>query len=170
VIGHPPVVSQGPVERALGRLYDPSRSPTEIFGGADRHSSTLLHVIAENPALIIQVPRGSAVERQLREDPPPALGDIEVLVQTGATDERGVLEPPIGGEIVLSVPSPEALERQGDDVQRVIRQAGTGTAPLVIVVEAAELFRQEDLEPVVEAVARADRPVILRIIRPSETA
>jgi hypothetical protein len=126
-------------------------------------------VIAENPALIIQVPRGSAVERQLREDPPPALSDIEVLVQTGATDDQGVLEPPIGGEVVLSVPSSESLERQGDDVQRVIRQAGTGTAPLVIVVEAAELFRQEDLEPVVAAASRADRPVILRIIRPSET-
>jgi hypothetical protein len=92
-----------------------------------------------------------------------------VLVQTGATDDQGVLEPPIGGEVVLSVPSSESLERQGDDVQSVIRQAGTGTAPLVIVVEAAESLRQEDLEPVVAAASRASRPVILRVIRPSET-
>jgi hypothetical protein len=126
--------------------------------------------MAENPALIIQVPRGSAVERQLREDPPQALSTLDVLVQTGATDDQGVLEPPIGGEVVFSAPSPETLERQGDDVQQVIRQAGTGTAPLVIVVEAAEVLRQEDLEPVVAAATRASRPVILRIIRPSETA
>jgi hypothetical protein len=91
-------------------------------------------------------------------------------VQTGATDDRGVLEPPIGGEVVLSVPSPESLERQGDDVRRVIRQAGTGSEPLVIVIEAGEELRQEDLEPVVAAASRAHRPVILRVIRPSEGA
>jgi hypothetical protein len=124
----------------------------------------------ETPALIIQVPRGSNVERQLREEPPPALSTLEVLVQTGATDDQGVLEPPIGGEVVLSVPSPESLERQGEDVRRVVGQAGTGTAPLVIVVEAGEVLRQEDLEPVVAAASRASRPVILRVIRPSETA
>jgi hypothetical protein len=126
--------------------------------------------MAENPALIIQVPRGSAVERQLREDPPPALSDIEVLVQTGATDDQGVLEQPIGGEVVLSVTSPESLERQGEDVLRVVRQAGTGNEPLVIVVQAGESFRQEDLAPVVAAASRASRPVILRVIRPSEGA
>jgi hypothetical protein len=124
----------------------------------------------ETPALIIQVPHGSNVERQLREDPPPALGTIDVLIQTGATDDQGVLEPPIGGEIVLSVTSPESLERQREDVQRVIRQAGTGNEPLVIVVQAGETFRQEDLEPVVAAASRASRPVILRVIRPSERA
>jgi hypothetical protein len=124
----------------------------------------------ETPALIIQVPRGSNVERQLREDPPPALSTLDVLVQTGATDDHGVLEPPIGGEIVLSVPSPESLERQGDDVRRVIREAGTGNEPLVIVVQAGEIFRQQDLEPVVAAASRAHRPLILRVIRPSENA
>jgi hypothetical protein len=140
------------------------RSIIALSGG----SAGYAHVMDETPALIIQVPHGSNVERQLREDPPPALGTIDVLIQTGATDDQGVLEPPIGGEIVLSVTSPESLERQGEDVQRVIRQAGTGNEPLVIVVQAGETFRQEDLEPVVAAASRASRPVILRVIRPSE--
>lgn len=125
-------------------------------------------MIAEQPTLIIQVPRGSAVERQLREHPPPAVRDNDVLVQTGATAEDGHLEPPTAGEVVLSVPSPEVLERQADDVRRVVDRAGTGSEPLVIVVEAAEGFLEEEMAPVVAAAERADRPVILRVIRPSE--
>jgi hypothetical protein len=89
-------------------------------------------------------------------------------VQTGATDEEGNLEALSGGEVVLSVPSPETLALQPDDVRRVIRDAGTGTAPLVIVVESAELFTDEDVAAVVDAAASAARPVILRVIRPSE--
>ena len=123
-------------------------------------------MIAEEPTLIIQVPRGSAVERRLREQPPPAV-DGSVLVQTGLADDEGVLETS-GGEIVLSLPSSEGLARQAEDVTRVIRGAGTGTEPLVIVIDAAEELRQEELAPVVTAAARSDRPVILRVIRPSE--
>src|SRR5690242_21738344 len=92
--------------------------------------------IAYEPRLIIQVPRGGAVHRQLTEQPPPSVAGEDVLIEPGATDEQGILEPPIGGEIVLSVPSPEAL-RKTDDVHRVIARAGTGNEPLVIVVEVA---------------------------------
>jgi hypothetical protein len=70
--------------------------------------------------------------------------------------------------VVLSLPAPEALERQADDVRRVLDEAGTGTEPLVIVVEAAEEFLEEQLAPVVAAADRARRPVILRVIHPAE--
>jgi hypothetical protein len=58
------------------------------------------------PSLIIQVPRGSAIESQLRNHPPAAVSADHVLIQTGPTDDRGNLEA-MGGEVVLSYPSPE---------------------------------------------------------------
>ena len=123
--------------------------------------------MAEQPTLIIQVPRGSAVQRQLQAAPPPAIRGHEVVIQTAATDDEGNLEA-LSGEMVLSVLAPEELARHADEVQRVLRQAGTGTAPLVIVVEAAEELQDHQVTPVLEAAQHAPRPVILRIIRPSE--
>jgi hypothetical protein len=76
-----------------------------------------------------------------------------------------VLEPPIGGQVVISVPSPEGLAREAGEVRRVIAQAGTGAEPLVVEVEAAEELREEDVAPVLEAAGHTSRPVILRIIR-----
>lgn len=123
--------------------------------------------MAEQPILIIQVARGSAIERQLQAAPPPAIRGHEVLIQTAATDDEGNLEE-LAGEVALSVLAPEELARHADEVQRVVRRAGTGTAPLVIVVEAAEELQDHQVAPVVEAAQHAPRPVILRIIRPSE--
>ena len=116
-------------------------------------------------SLIIQVPRDSAVREQLSTRPPATDAGVEVVVQAGPTDADGDLESLTGGEVVLSVPSPEALEREADEVRRVISGAGTGTAPLVVVVDAAEELREEELAPVLEAAARTARPVILRVIR-----
>ena len=121
--------------------------------------------MAREPALIVQVPRGSAVERRLREDPPTVVAGGEVTVQTSATDPEGNLEASAAGEVVLSVPSPEALVRARDEVRRVIARAGTGVEPLLIVVEAAEELRDEELAPTVEAARHTPRPVILRVIR-----
>ena len=115
------------------------------------------------PRLIIQVPHGGALERQLKLEPPPSVASDEV--QVGATDAEGNLEPPDAGEVVLSVSSPEALAREGAEVQRVIAHAGTGIEPLVLVVEAAEGLREEELTAVVEAAGHTSRPVILRVIR-----
>jgi hypothetical protein len=123
--------------------------------------------MAEHPTLIIQVPRGSAVERQLQTAPPPAMRGHDVVIQTAPTDEEGNLED-LAGDVVLSVLAPEELSRNADEVRRVLTHAGTGTAPLVVVVEAAEELHDDQLAPVLEAAQRAPRPVILRIIRPSE--
>jgi hypothetical protein len=123
--------------------------------------------MAEQPTLIIQVPRGSAIERQLRTGPPPAISGDDVLVQTAPTDSHGNLEQ-LAGEVVLSVPGPAELGRQAGEVRRVLKEPGTGTAPLVIVVEAAEALQDDQAAVVVEAARRAPRPVILRIVRPAE--
>ena len=121
--------------------------------------------MAPEQRLIIQIPRGGAVERQLRTQPSAGVAADEFVVEIGATDIEGNLEPPAAGEVVLSVPSPEALAREAGEVRRVIAHAGMGDEPLVLVVEAAEELRAEELAPVLEAAGHTSRAVILRIIR-----
>lgn len=123
--------------------------------------------MAEEPTLIVQVPRGSALERQLHDRCPASLSADDVVVQAAPTDERGVLEE-MGGEVVFALPAPEELERQASELRRVLDQAGSGTAPLVVVVDAGEEILEEEAAPLIRAARAARRPVILRIIRPSE--
>ena len=121
--------------------------------------------MADEPRLIIQIPAGGAVDRRLSADPPPSLQGGAVVVERGPTDEQGVLEPSAAGQVVLSVPSPEALRRQADTVRQVIDDAGTSTEPILVVIEAAEELREDELRLVLAAADRAPRPVILRVIR-----
>ena len=88
-----------------------------------------------------------------------------MLAEPGDTDDQGVLVPPNAGEVVLTVPSPEALSRDPAQVRRVIDRAGTGTEPLVIVIDDAEELREDELAGLVQAAARSSRPVIVRVIR-----
>jgi|SRR5436305_6690366 len=117
------------------------------------------------PQVIVQVPQGGAVERQLQDEPPPSVVRGQVSVEAGPTDAEGHLEAASAGQVVLSVPSPESLERDADEVRRVIGQAGTGVQPLVVVVEAAEVLRDEELSAVVAAARHTERAVILRVVR-----
>src|SRR4029450_3813064 len=97
--------------------------------------------------------------------PPQSVSDGEVVVTATATDAQGHLDPPAAGDLGLSVPSPEALAREADEVRRVLARAGTGVEPLVVVVEAAEELREDELATVVEAAQHASRAVILRVVR-----
>ena len=72
---------------------------------------------------------------------------------------------PTAGEVVLSVPSPEGLAREAGELRRVIARAGTGVEPLVLVVEAAEELREDELAAILEAAGHTSRAVILRIMR-----
>ena len=111
------------------------------------------------------MPRGGPLARQLESDPPPALSDGDVVVEHGPTDEEGNLEPLTGGEVVLSYPSPEGLRREPDEVRHVISRAGQGAEPLVVVLQAAEELRDDELTTVLSAAEHSARPVILRVIR-----
>jgi hypothetical protein len=117
------------------------------------------------PRLIIQLPLGGSVERQLSAQPPQSIASGDVVVEAGPTDAEGHLETLAAGQVVLSLPSPEALEREADEVRRVIGQAGTGGEPLVVVVEAAEELREEELASILDAAGHTSRAVILRIVR-----
>ncbi len=110
------------------------------------------------------MPRGGAVDRQLREHTLPSVAAGKVVVEVGPIDAEGHLEAPAAGEVVLAVLSPEALAREPDEVRRVLTQAGTGREPLVVDVETAEVLREEEIAAVLDAAERSSRAVILRII------
>ena len=110
--------------------------------------------------LIIQVARGGAVARQFECDPP----DADIAIDTRPADANGRIEPTDAGQVVLSVPSPETLSREPDTVRRVIDAAGSGPEPLVVVVEAAEELRDDELAVVLDAARRTSRAVILRVV------
>ena len=115
--------------------------------------------------LIVEVPLGGPVDRQLSSQAPASVARGEVVVERGPTDDQGNLEAAAAGQIVLSVLSPEGLRREADEVRRVIERAGTGVEPLVVVVEAAEELRDDELTAVLEAARHSSRAVILRIVR-----
>ena len=121
--------------------------------------------MAEDRRLILQLVRGGAVDRRFDQDEPDSVARGDVVIDHAPGDTHGHLEVGGPGQVVLSVPSPEGLTREADEVRRVLAQAGSGVEPLVVVVEAAEELREEELALVVEAARHTSRPVILRILR-----
>jgi hypothetical protein len=120
--------------------------------------------MTSEPGLIVQLAPDGAADRSLRADPPPSIASGQVVLDHVPRAADGRLPPPEAGEIVLSVPSPEALTREADEVRDVIKQAPERHRPLVIIVEAAEELREEELAVVLDAAARAQRRVIVRVM------
>ena len=121
-------------------------------------------------ALIVQVPRDGAVDRNWREDSgdsgglPPSIASGQVIVERLEPDVDGGLEPPEAGEIVMSVLSPEALTREPENVQDALDTAPAGEQALVILIEAAEYLREDELAVARDAANRSHRLVILRVM------
>ena len=119
--------------------------------------------MASDSVVIVQLPRGGAVDWYLRTYPPSGVASGQVVVEPVAAEPDGRLGPPEAGEVVMSVLSPEALRDQ-QQVRDVIQQAPDDAGPLVIIVEAAEELREDELAVVVDAAARARRDVVVRVI------
>jgi hypothetical protein len=119
--------------------------------------------MTNDAVVIVQVPRDSAVDWYLRTYPPPSVASGRVVVNRVAAEPDGRLGPPEAGEVVMSVLSPEALRSDQQEVRDVILQAAD-SGPLVIVVEAAEELREDELAAVLDAAARAGRDVVLRVM------
>jgi hypothetical protein len=64
----------------------------------------------------------------------------------------------------MSVLSPEALIRDSQQVHDVVRDAADTGEPLVIIVQAAEELREDELAAVLAAAAHTPRHVILRVM------
>ena len=120
--------------------------------------------MAKEVGLIVELARDGAADRSLRAAPPPSVVSGRVVLDHIETDVNGRLDPPPAGEVILSVPSPDALRRDRQELDDAIEQAVTGDEPLVIVVEAAEELREDELAVVLDAADRADRVVILRVM------
>jgi hypothetical protein len=113
--------------------------------------------------LLIQVPRGGAADRNLRADVPPSVASGQIVVEPVEPGADGTLGPPQAGEVIMSLLSPEALAREQEEVRDVVRGAGEGDEPLVIIIEAAEYLREDELAVVLDAAHHAPRPVIVRV-------
>jgi hypothetical protein len=121
--------------------------------------------MATQPSLVVEVARGGAVDRQLRREPPPSVASGQVAIVSLPADAAGKLDAPDAGEVVMSVLSPEALVRERDELRRVVIGASSGDDPLVVVVEAAEELREDELAAALDAAShRSDRGVVLRIM------
>jgi hypothetical protein len=118
---------------------------------------------ANEPSVIVQLPHDSAIDHELRSYPLPSVASGQVVLDHVRPGADGRLEPPEASEIVMSVPSPEGL-RQPSEVRDIIEQAPDKRKPLMIIVEAAEELREEELAVVVDAAERAHRLVIIRIM------
>lgn len=118
--------------------------------------------MVRDDALIIEIAEGTALERSLRAD---FAERPEVVIVGLAPEAPGDLVVPQAGQVVLSVPSPEALAAEPNEIRRIIDRAGGGTEPLVIAVEEAESLREEELRPLLDATRDARRSVILRVMR-----
>lgn len=119
----------------------------------------------ENEAeLIIQLPRDSSVDVHVREEPPASLTDRRVVLEHLTAGPDGKLAPPEAGEILLTVPSPEALRREYDEVLRQVVDAAEDGGPLVLLVEGAEYLRDDEISAVLDAAEATKRVLILRIL------
>lgn len=120
--------------------------------------------MTSDSVVIVQFPRGGAVDWYLRAYPPPGVASGQVVVEPVTAEPDGRLGPVEAGEVVMSVLSPEALARDQQEVRDVLEHAPDDAGPLVILVEAAEELREDELAVVVDAAARARRSVILRVV------
>ena len=114
-------------------------------------------------SVIVELARDGEVDRNLRADPPPSVISGQVVLDHFPADADGRLEAPEGGEVVLSVLSPESL-RDAEQVENTLLQADTGDETPVIVVEAAEYLREDELAAVIDVAERLQRVIILRIM------
>ena len=167
----------------LPHLFDDSKARSELgyvsrpavdalasaaratVAGSETWASCRYRWPMQDAPLIVQLPRGGELERELRADPLPSVISGAVVLEVLDADEGGAIEAPDVGQVVLSLPSPEALPREAETVRRVVGDAGTGDQPLVVEVEVAEHLREEELAALLDAIERAPRPVILRAMR-----
>ena len=109
-----------------------------------------------------EAPRGGGVERQFRSDPPE--GADTVALDPVDPSRSGRIELPSPGKLVFSVPSPEELAHDREELRRAVGAPATGEEPLVIAVEAASELQPDELAAALDAAARAERPVILTVL------
>jgi hypothetical protein len=123
--------------------------------------------VPTEPSLIIRVRQGSRLESQLRDSPPSLVETGSASLDPVAPPSSGAatIEPPNPGQVVYALPSPEGLVRERQELHDAIGGAPHGVEPLVIVIEAGNELRDDELEAAVNAADTTSRPVILTVLR-----
>ena len=117
--------------------------------------------------VVVLVPRDSRAHHALRDDPPPSVaGGAVVVTPVTPVGTTSRIEPPATGHVVFSLPSPEVLLRDADDVRRAVDLAPPGAEPVVVLLEAADALREEHLALLVEAGARAPSALVVAVLGP----
>jgi hypothetical protein len=117
--------------------------------------------------VILLVPEGGEAHHALRDDAPPSLAAGKVVLDPiPPIGGSGRIEPPTTGHVVFTLPSPEVLLRDGDDVRRAVDLAPAGPEPVVVVLEAADTLREEHLAFLVDAAIRAPGPLVVAVLGP----
>ena len=120
-------------------------------------------------SVIVQVPEGGRLERELRNG----------LLGEGARDtvlapvrpvSPGRLDPPDAANTVFSTSSPEGLVREREELARAVAAERSSARPVAILVEGAEELREDELAAVREAADHAHSDVILVLLREIEPA
>jgi hypothetical protein len=117
----------------------------------------------ENVDVIIQLPAGSVIDRQLEQDPPPSVTSGRAVVERLPAAADGTIEPPEAARVVLSFLSPEALIREAEQIRHEVQRIG-GTEPPVVVVQVAEELREDELAVLLQAAGHAGRTLLLCIL------
>lgn len=117
-------------------------------------------------SLIVQVPEGGRLERQLRDGP---LARETVLAPVRPVSP-GRIDPPDAAKAVFSTASPEGLVRERDELARAVAAERSDTRPVAILVEGAEELREDELAAAREAADHAHGDVILVLLRDIEPA
>jgi hypothetical protein len=120
------------------------------------------------PSLIVRVRQDSRLEHQLRDEPPTLLAQgnsVSLDPVASPSSGAGTIEPPRPGQVVYALPSPEGLVRERQELHDAVSGAPHGDEPLVIVIEAGNELRDDELEAAVRAADTTSRPVILTVLR-----
>ncbi len=117
-------------------------------------------------SLIVQVPEGGRLERQLRDG---ALAADTVLAPVRPVSP-GRIDPPDAAKAVFSTASPEGLVREREELARAVAAERSGARPVAILVEGAEELREDQLAAAREAADHAHGDVILVLLRDIEPA
>ena len=127
----------------------------------------MMAAMPHEPSLIVRVRQGSRIEGQLRDDLPTLAQGSAVSLDPVAPPSSGsaTIEPPSPGQVVYALPSPEGLVRERQELHDAISGAPHGDEPLVIVIEAGNELRDDELEAAVTAADTTSRPVILTVLR-----
>ena len=118
-------------------------------------------------SLIVQIPEGGRLERELRDGLLAGHAGDTVLAPVRPVSP-GRIDPPDAAKAVFSTASPEGLVREREELARAVAAERSDARPVAILVEGAEELQEDQLAAAREAADHAHGDVILVLLREIE--